>query len=157
MDEQDGGVPVEEVARERSASALELLRHRGGRVTTARRAVVAVLAGTDAHLSADDVAARVEASAPGVHRATVYRTLESLAGLGVVEHVHLDRGPVVHHLAAGPERAHLHARCQRCGRVEDVPGDLLDDAGARLAREVGFALDPGHVALSGTCRACAAA
>ncbi|GAA2025750.1 transcriptional repressor [Pseudokineococcus marinus] len=143
------------MAHERARGALDLVRGRGGRVTTARRAVVTVLAGTDAHLSADDVAARVEETAPGVHRATVYRTLESLAALGVVEHVHLDRGPVVHHLAAGPGRTHLHARCQRCGRVEDVPADLLDDAGARLAREAGFALDPGHVALSGTCRACA--
>lgn len=135
-------------------AALASLRAQGQRLTPARRAVVRALASTDAHLSADDVCGLVEPIAPGVHRATVYRTLESLAELGVVAHVHLDRGATVHHLVSRPADAHLHACCRRCGRVEDVAADLLDEARLRLARETGFALDARHVALSGLCRDC---
>jgi len=135
-------------------AALASLRAQGQRVTPARRAVVQVLAGTDAHLRADDVCALVEPVLPGVHRATVYRTLESLAELGVVTHVHSGRGAAVHHLAARPADAHLHSSCRLCGRVDDVAADLLDEVRRRLAREAGFQLDARHVALSGVCRNC---
>jgi len=135
-------------------AAVARLRAQGQRVTPARRAVLRALATTDAHLRADDVCALVEPVAPGVHRATVYRTLEALADLGVVTHVHLGHGATVHHLADRPADEHLHTCCRRCGRVEDVDADLLDGVLRRLARETGFELDPQHVALSGVCRDC---
>ena len=40
------------------------------------------------------------------------------------------------------------------GAVESAPSGLLDSAAERLAAELGFTVDVGHVALSGTCRAC---
>ena len=132
--------------------ATALLRGRGERMTGPRRAVLSVLARDAGHLSADQVVSAVAAHDPSVHRASVYRALEALSQLGVVQHVHLGHGTTAYALAA--ERPHLHGHCSRCGRVVDLPGDLLDDVGARLAAEVGFALDPAHVALSGSCRAC---
>lgn len=137
-------------------AAIASLRARGQRVTPARRAVLQALATTDAHLRAEDVCALVEPVLPGLHRATVYRTLESLAELGVVAHVHTGHGATVHHLAADPAGDHLHTSCRRCGRVDDVPADLLDDVRRRLGRETGFDLAPQHVALSGVCRDCRA-
>lgn len=137
--------------------ALARLRAQGQRVTRPRRAVLEVLASTDGHLSADDVYARITPVLAGVNRATVYRALETLADLGLVTHVHLGHGATVHHLAGGrTAEEHLHAHCRRCGRVVDVGGDLLEDVQVRLAREVGFDLEPRHVALSGTCLACRA-
>jgi len=89
---------------------------------------------------------------PGVHRASVYRTLETLSGLGVVQHVHVGHGTTAYHLAG--DEAHLHAQCGRCGAVIDLPASLLDEVAARVHREHGFRLDPSHVALSGTCERC---
>lgn len=112
-----------------------------------------VLAASDEHLDADTILERALALEPAINRSTVYRTLERLCELGVVQHIHLGHGRTVYHLAdsAAP---HLHAQCQRCGAVIDVPGDLLDGAAARLARDRGFILDPGHAALSGICSDC---
>jgi Fe2+ or Zn2+ uptake regulation protein len=88
-----------------------------------------------------------------VHRATVYRTLDTLSALGVVSHVHLGHGPTAYHLASAP--AHVHAQCRTCGRVVELPPDLLDPVRDAAARVAGFRLAAEHVALSGTCADCA--
>ncbi|MBO3087866.1 Fur family transcriptional regulator [Cellulomonas dongxiuzhuiae] len=131
-----------------------LLRARGERMTRARRAVLTVLVGDGAHLGAEEVVGRVAALDAGVHRATVYRTLDALAGLGVVQHVHVRRTGTAYHLAHGG-REHLHAECRRCGVVQDLPGDLLDDVARAVLDRDGFTVEPTHVALSGLCAACA--
>jgi Fur family ferric uptake transcriptional regulator len=134
--------------------AAELLRSRGDRMTGPRRAVIAALAQPRelSHLTPDQIVSAVAAAEPSVHRASVYRALEVLTSLGVVQHVHLGHGTTAYHLAAPHE--HLHAHCVRCDRVIDLPGSLLDDVARQVADQYGFVLDPSHVALSGTCEDC---
>jgi Fur family transcriptional regulator, ferric uptake regulator len=133
-----------------------LLRERGERMTGPRRAVLAVLAGSGGHLGAEDVVAAVADVDPTVHRASVYRTLDALCDLGVVQHVHIGHGATAYHLVQEGD-VHVHAQCSSCGAMVDLPVDVLDGAAERMARESGFLLDPTHVALSGTCAACASA
>ena len=142
--------------------AAELLRSVGQRVTKPRLAVLScVLTAGEEHLSADVLLDRVLAADASVHRATVYRTLEGLTAAGVLQHVHLDRGLTAYHLAdhAGQPAGthHLHGQCSECGRIVDFPADVLGDAAARVKSATGFALDPTHVALSGTCAQCSTA
>lgn len=130
-----------------------LLRSRGERMTGPRRAVLTVLAEGNEHLSADAVLTRVAAHDAGVHRASVYRTLDALCDLGVVQHVHVGHGGTAYHLVREGQ-PHLHAQCGSCGAVHDLPADLLDDVSDAVYRLHGFRLDAGHVALSGLCRSC---
>jgi Fe2+ or Zn2+ uptake regulation protein len=122
-------------------------------MTRPRRAVLSALARRGGHLTAEDVVAAVADIDASVHRASVYRTLEVLSSLGVVQHVHVGHGGTTYHLLTelGP---HLHAQCRTCGAVHDLPGDLLDDVAAILARQHAFVLDADHVALSGRCTEC---
>lgn len=132
------------------------LHRRGERMTPAREAVLSVLlaAGTH-HLAAEEIATLAAQRTPGVHRASVHRTLELLVQLGLVQHVHAGHGPARYHLA-DHHSAHVHLHCHRCGELFDLPPDLLDDVAERLRRQYGFELDAGHMALSGTCAACSA-
>ncbi|SDT71932.1 Fur family transcriptional regulator, ferric uptake regulator [Jiangella sp. DSM 45060] len=136
--------------------ALDRLRARGHRITGARHAVIEALATVDGHPSAEQLSEHVRELHPTVHRATVYRTLETLATLGVVTQVHVGGGATTYHLAADAtgHDDHLHASCRVCGRIIDLPSDLLDPIKRRLAVESDFQLDPPHIALSGTCRRC---
>jgi Fur family ferric uptake transcriptional regulator len=135
--------------------ALERLRRQGHRVTNARRVVLETLARRGGHPTADELCAEIEQRHSGVHRATVYRTLEMLAELGEVTHVHMGHGATAYHLTTSADgQEHLHARCRVCGRVIDLPADLLEPIGRRLTRENDFILDPRHVALSGACKTC---
>jgi Fur family ferric uptake transcriptional regulator len=144
---------------DRAAPVLERvsagLRARGERMTQPRRAVVTALAGSSGHLSAEEILADASKAYPGVNRSTIYRALETLADLGVVQHIHSGRAATLYHLTAdsGP---HAHATCDVCGAVIDLPGGVLAAAAELLRSEQGFVLNPGHVALSGLCRDCAA-
>ena len=127
------------------------LRQAGLRVTAARRTICEVLAtaGVD-HLTAGDVAARIGA---GADLSTVYRTLEALEGLGMVEHVHLGHGPGAYHV--GPSAQHHHLVCDRCGRTFDVPIADLRRAVERVTAPLGFVPDSAHFAIVGRCAECA--
>jgi Fur family ferric uptake transcriptional regulator len=145
----------EEFVARALARAVGQLRAQGHRVTGARRAVIETLARHGGHPNAAELSAEIELRHPGVHLTTVYRTLEFLAEQGVVTHVHMGHGATAFHLAGSVDvEAHLHARCRICGRVLDLPADLLDPIRLRLADERDFVLDPRHVALSGACQFC---
>lgn len=130
-----------------------LLRARGERMTGPRKAVLTVLAQDGGHLGAEEVVTAVADVDATVHRASVYRALDALCDLGVVQHVHVGHGGTTYHLTRD-SGAHVHAHCSRCGDVVDLPPDMLDAVAGRLARELGFRLDPTHVALSGVCARC---
>jgi Fur family ferric uptake transcriptional regulator len=115
-----------------------------------------VLARTHEHVSADQVVAMLESSHPDVHRATVYRTLDLLADLGVVSHLHASGGATVYHLvAARAGHEHLHAHCRLCGAVAVIPADALAAASERVAKDTGFQIEPAQSTLVGVCADCA--
>lgn len=141
--------------------ALEQLRETGERVTPARRAVLEVLDLSRGHLDAEAIATQVDARESGVHRATVYRTLQSLASIGVIAHTHVPGGPTIYHLAPSvsgqsthPEHAHL--QCTVCLRFFDIPVGWLEGLQQQVREELDFDLVPDHAALLGICSECRA-
>jgi Fur family ferric uptake transcriptional regulator len=143
-----------EHAERQDAPLAERLRSRGLRLTPQRQRVLAAVTALE-HATPETIGARLreEAGADGAapDASTVYRNLELLERLGLVWHTHLGKGAPVYHVAEHP---HLHVVCGSCGEVSSVDPAILDDAAERLAADLGFTVDVGHVALSGTCRAC---
>ncbi|HKY15953.1 MAG TPA: Fur family transcriptional regulator [Microthrixaceae bacterium] len=131
---------------------LDRLREQGGRVTGPRRVVIeAMLASRSHHLTAGDVVDAVRRRDPDFYESTVYRTLDRLIELGVVDRIQIGPGPAVFHLSS---TAHPHLVCDRCGAVVEATPHLLDDVGAAVEREHGFALNPATSPLHGLCRDC---
>ena len=139
------------LVREQAEPILTMLRARGGRVTTSRRAILETFLGVGGHVTAESLTLRVQTTQPDVHESTVYRFLDELERLGVVDHVHLGHGPAVYHLASD---AHHHLVCDRCGTVVEVPEELFAELRGRLQSEFGFTLQPRHFAVTGRCPAC---
>src|SRR3954454_22797639 len=137
-----------------AAPLAERLRAHGLRLTAQRQQVLAAVAELD-HATPEAIGARLrEQAGPGgaaPDTSTVYRNLELLERLGLVWHTHLGKGAPVYHAAEHP---HLHVVCASCGEISSADPELLAGAAERLAAELGFTVDVGHVALSGTCRAC---
>jgi len=136
----------------REDEILESIRDAGERVTKARRAVVVALVDADGHATAEALQSRVQAEHPEVHMATIYRNLETLERLGIVEHTHLGHGPAVYHLA---DELHQHLVCEGCGYVVEVPADLLRPVEEEVRDRYGFVMRPGHFAVVGRCANCA--
>ncbi len=130
-----------------AARVLEQMRARGERITTPRRAVVELLAGTHEHLTVDDIASRLHSAHPSIAPSTVYRTLEALQAWGMVEKIHRGQGATFFHLA----QAHQHLVCEVCGAVSDIPESELAELARRLIDEYDFELHPSHFALLGQC------
>ena len=147
--EHADGLPADE-----AAPLAERLRARGLRLTPQRQQVLAAVADL-AHATPEAIGARLrEQAGPGgsaPDTSTIYRNLELLERLGLVWHTHLGKGAPIYHAAEHP---HLHVVCASCGDVLSVDPGLLDHAAERLDAELGFSVDVGHVALSGTCRDC---
>src|SRR5829696_10405235 len=137
-----------------AAPLAERLRAHGLRLTAQRQRVLAAVAALE-HATPEAIGARLREEAGPDRTApdtsTVYRNLELLERLGLVWHTHLGKGAPVYHAAEHP---HLHVVCQSCGEIASAASGLLDTAAERLATDLGFTVDVGHVALSGTCRAC---
>ena len=132
--------------------ALAVVRANGGRVTTSRRLVLEALFSSAEHLSAEEVAHAVQVRAPDVHLSTVYRNLEDLQRLGVLVHTHVGHGPVTYQVASS---AHAHLVCEGCGRTFEAPDTLFRGLAHQVKAELGFVLDPHHVAMVGRCADCA--
>ena len=130
----------------------EELRARGYRLTPQRQLVLEAVA-TLGHATPDEIAERVRRTASGVNISTVYRTLELLEELGLVTHTHLGHGAPTYH--AADDADHLHLVCRKCGGIEEMPTEVLDDTVGRIAADNGFAVDVGHFAIFGTCADCA--
>ena len=128
-----------------------LIRRAGGRLTVPTRLLVSILAGTDRHLTADDLIAEIERRRPGVAPSTVYRVLQRLHELQIVGGVHSGVGPAFYHLR---QHGHAHLICTDCRSIIDVP----DTAFAQLSRASrsshDFTVDPHHSAVVGRCARC---
>lgn len=144
-------VPVREPAAER---ALRVVRASGGRLTAPTRMVIDSLADSSVHLTAEDLINEVEGRLPGISPSTVYRVIQRLTELGVVEHVHTSVGPPIYHLR---ENGHAHLVCNVCGHITDIADGELAELRQTLSGTYGFTLDAHHSALVGRCDSCAPA
>ncbi|MFK8026257.1 MAG: Fur family transcriptional regulator [Ilumatobacter sp.] len=131
--------------------AEEALRAHGCRVTQPRIAVLQALLQLGGTVDTPTLTKRAAALAPGIHEATVYRTVATLIEAGIASHVHAGHGPSLVRLG-GDDR--LVAVCARCGRIERVPTAPIDELVGTMRTELGFKLEPGHFALEGVCTHC---
>jgi Fur family ferric uptake transcriptional regulator len=127
------------------------LRSRGYRLTPQRQLVLEAV-GELGHATPEVIATTVRRTASGLNISTVYRTLELLERLGLVQHTHLGHGAPTYSVATDDD--HVHLVCRDCGAVQEAEADLLSEAVRRLTDERGFSLDVGHVALFGRCAEC---
>lgn len=132
-------------------SVHQTVRDAGGRLTVPTRMVVHLLANGDLHLTADDLIAEIEARTPGIAPSTIYRVIQRLTELEVIEHVHSGNGPAFFHLKV---HGHAHLVCNTCGSITDIPESMLASLSKVLDSTYAFRIDPHHSALLGTCSNC---
>lgn len=121
------------------------LRQHGARMTAQRHAVLEVLAGNRNHPAAEEVVAQVRDRLGCVAPATIYNTLETLAGLGFVRRIE----GLEQKARFDPDTSdHQHAICLRCRQVWDV-----GPVGAPPDLPEGFTVV--NIPVQGICGSCA--
>ncbi len=133
---------------------LAKLQERDYKLTPQRQHVVQVLLNhTDKHLSAEEVYGLVKAKNPDIGLATVYRTLELLSELDVLQKLDFGDGRSRYEFADETHHHH-HLICLSCGIVEELEEDLLEPLEHRVAESRGFLVTDHQVKFYGYCRAC---
>ena len=127
------------------------LRARGYRLTPQRQLVLEAV-GRLGHATPEDIVTAVRETATGVNISTVYRTLELLEELGLVQHTHLGHGAPTYSMAS--ELDHVHLVCRDCGAIDEAPPELVAPLVEELASTRGFQVDVGHFAVFGRCASC---
>lgn len=131
---------------------LELLEQKGGRVTGPRRAIVALMVNSERALSPVDIFDQARSKHPKMGLVTVYRTLELLIELGLVERVHQPDGC---HMYLRAANGHEHLMiCSCCGKAAYFSGDDLSAFIARISKEKGFLVQSHWLQLQGFCKEC---
>ena len=131
------------------------MKARGVRLTGQRRILAELLESADEHLDAESVYRLANARDETIHRATVYRTLNKLKRLGLVDeldlmHVSGER----HYYEVRPSTLHIHLVCTTCKSVDEPDDAFWDDLKRRVEKENGFRPEVVRVEMAGVCAAC---
>ena len=133
-------------------SCAQALKGMGYRLTPQRMMVVEALHDADKHVSAEEIYAKVKAKYPYANISTVYRTLELLKELGLVNEIALGDGCVRFHPAE--KGRHHHLVCQKCHSIIDLPESVLAPLEDILSEKHQFKADLKHTAVFGLCAEC---
>jgi Fur family ferric uptake transcriptional regulator len=139
--------------RERGPERTRVLRQlseRGFRETDARRAIVETILNKDGQFNARQL--HEELQRWGVGRATVFRTLDLLVELGVLNRLHTDERCSAYIVCA--DQHHHHLVCERCGAVQEISDARVERAVRAMAVETGFRAREHHLEIVGVCATC---
>ena len=137
--------------------ALDTLEREGYRAGSARRTVVELLGRQHCCLSAKEIEEALRDEGREVGLASVYRALEVLDQLKLVQRLDAGEGVVRYEPAVRGGSHHHHIVCEACGGVAASEDDELERAIGRLADRLSWRVDSHDVVLRGTCPRCAAA
>jgi Fur family transcriptional regulator, ferric uptake regulator len=135
-------------------SALARLREASGRSGGARKIVVELLGEQDCCLSAHELHEQARARGARVGIASVYRALEGLDVLGLVQRVDLGDGVARFEPSLAGGDHHHHLVCNDCGKVEPFEDPMLESAIERVADGRGYLVAAHDVVLRGACEDC---
>ena len=122
------------------------------RITPQRIAICKLLSETSSHPTAARIYEQLRAQYPTISLATVYNTLDVLAGLGMInvlghvgdDNVHYDGNTV----------PHAHVACISCYKIEDWFSPRVDDLDSEINDALGYKLFGARILYYGLCPDC---
>jgi Fur family ferric uptake transcriptional regulator len=137
---------------------IRILKEKGLKVTRQRLVVLEVLAeNAEKHLTAEEIYDRVKVENPDIGLATVYRTVQLLLELELIDRINLDDGFVRYEIGdmeKSEHHRHHHLICLRCGSVTAFQDDMLEALETGVKSALGFQVTDHEVKLYGICRDC---
>lgn len=135
-----------------------IMRNRAYKLTPQRQTVLKIfLKHADQHLSAEDVYQLVKPLYPDIGMATVYRTLDIFADLGVLQKNDFGDGRSRYQFSRQDEHHHHHHLiCLRCGSVSEFDDDLLESLETMIGKRNKFKVVDHVLKFYGYCEKCQA-
>src|SRR6202789_1276519 len=136
---------------------LNAVEAQGIRLTAQRRALIETIQEATSHLDAAALLKLARERDPKIDRATVYRTLELLKRLGMIDELDLMHlNGEKHYYEGKTQKDHLHLACFHCGEIEEVDSPTFQCLKREIAAQNEFAVQVMRLEVGGMCRQCAA-
>jgi len=133
----------------------EKLHEKAYKITPQRTIILrAFIDQGEGHLSAEDVYNLVKTKNPDIGLATVYRTLELLADLEILQKMDFGDGRSRYEFSNQEVHHHHHLICLKCHRVSEFDDDLLETLEAVIARKSNFKVVDHDLKVYGLCKDC---
>jgi Fur family ferric uptake transcriptional regulator len=117
--------------------------------------VIAQLSLESCAVSAEELESELNKRGRKVARASVYRALEALAEIDLVQRVDLgESGSRWERVGVSDDHHHHHLVCRQCGAIVPFESELLESALHSIGSEDGFSVDSHDVTLFGRCTSC---
>lgn len=137
-----------------TAHTTAALAEAGYRSSAAREEVIAAIAELGCSITAREIADLLRERGSGVGLASIYRALELLDRLGLVQRFDVGEGVARYEAALPGGDHHHHLVCDSCGAVEPFEDEALERAIHGLSDRTDFAVAAHDVTLRGECPAC---
>jgi Fur family transcriptional regulator, ferric uptake regulator len=136
-------------------SLLKELTSRGMRITAQRRALVVAIQEAKEHLDASALLEVARKQEPNIDRATVYRTLELLKKLRLIDELDLMHlNGEKHYYEAKTRLDHMHLACFDCGKIVEFTSPRFERLKAEISSQTGFEVRVTRLEVGGRCEAC---
>ena len=132
--------------------ARRILNIPGVRMTSQRALILEIIRRGEGHLDADEVYRQAREKQPRISLSTVYRTLQTLKKLGLVEELHFDEEH--HHYEIKSSIEHHHLTCLGCGQVVEFQYPLARLIKRNVAETKDFEIVGTELHMSGYCSEC---
>lgn len=145
------------VSTEKINKLKEELKDKGYKLTPQRRAILNSIIKSEEHrhLTAEEIYDLVKRNCPEIGLATVYRTVQLFEEMGVLVRLDLDDGCSRYELVdENEEHQHHHLICNKCGKVIEVEGDLLEELENNIENTYKFRVLDHTVKFYGICENC---
>lgn len=137
-----------------SEHVLALLKGKGYRMTSARKAIVEIFGGRCNPLSAQDVHEKLKKKGLATNVTTVYRELQFLADEKILHTVQFDDG-VQRYEPSHEGHHHHHLVCVECKTVQEVAVENdLQDTERAITKKNDFSILRHSLEFYGLCRKC---
>lgn len=133
---------------------LRTLAETGHRASAPRREVIDAIAELGCAITAREIAEVLRERGSGVGLASIYRALELLDRLSLVQRFDVGEGVARYEPAHPSGEHHHHVVCDSCGTVETFEDDALERAIHHLSDRLKFTVAAHDVTLHGECPAC---
>jgi Fur family transcriptional regulator, ferric uptake regulator len=136
---------------------LSEVESRGIRLTAQRRALIETIQEATTHLDAASLLDLARKRDPNINRATVYRTIELLKELGMIDELDLMHlNGEKHYYEVKTEKEHLHLACFKCGAILEFATPAFERLKQEIAAKNGFKIQAIRLEVGGLCSTCAA-
>ena len=130
------------------------LRQAGHRLTSPRQRILSVIRASDGHITAEQILKRVRTRSGAMNKSSVYRTLDLLTRLNLINPTDFGNGRIEYEIHRHPH--HHHLLCRDCGAMTEVAEKIFAPLEKSLRTEYQFIPDLEHFVIYGLCRKCTA-